>query len=133
MENIDQLCKEPGDGAFLQMTHHEVAHAIVSRMVGVPVALFKVSQWSLVNELDALFGSCSFCNNVPESFRGAHWHEQALIKRAGHLGEARHCKTAKRDLSVAPDDNQQLEFLFRNHARMGEPTAEGEKEFDRFV
>ena len=133
MDKIDTICKEPGDQAFLQMTHHEVAHAIVSRLVGVPVAHFKVSQWSSVNELDALFGGCSFCNNVPESFSGAHWHEKALIKRAGHIGETRHCATAGREPTVPSDDDKQLELLFRKHARRGEPTNEGKEEFDQFV
>jgi len=131
----DRLCKEPGDAAFLQMMHHEVAHAIASHLVGVLVGHLKVSQRLPVNQIDRLFenGGCSFCNSVPGSYDGAHWHEKALIKRAGHIGEARYCNTAKRELSVPSADNAQLEILFGNHAFMGEPTKAGKNEFNRFV
>ena len=59
----DQLCYEPGDPAFQQMAHHEIAHGVASRLVGVGVAEFKVSQWVKRDKLDRLFGGggCSYC------------------------------------------------------------------------
>lgn len=135
--DVDWLCDEAGDPAFLQMAHHEVGHAIASRLVGVTVAVLKVSQRTPMDRFDRLSPAatlgCSYCNNNQDSFTDASWQAKALIKRAGYVAERRHCEQSRRQLSDPLKDNLELQGIFMRHAGMGDPRAEGKAEYEYFI
>lgn len=134
--NDDWLCDEAGDPAFLQMAHHEAGHAVASRLVGVEVEVFKVSQRSPEDRFDRLSPGatgCSYCNNVPASFFAASWHAKALIKRAGHIAERRHCDSAGCRTSDPVMDNRELQGLFGKYAGMGNAAEDGTAGYERFI
>lgn len=134
--NDDWLCDEAGEPAFLQMAHHEVGHAIASRLVDVAVEVFTVSQRTPEDQFDRLSPAatgCSYCNNDPDSFKAASWQAKALIKRAGHIAERRHCDAAVRRLSDPVMDNSEIRWLFGKYAGMGDAEGDGSAAYERFI
>jgi hypothetical protein len=117
------------------MAYHEAAHAVVSRLVGVLVDSMEVTQWFVKDRILHLASetACSHCNNLPDSWDRADWRVKSLIKRAGRIAEARHCRGAGRIPSEPWDDDGQIQWLFKQYAGKGDPNADGKDQFEGFL